>query len=228
MAIGQEGTDDYPGAGRVHAHLVPYVGYHACALHKQAYHQYGAHEGGQVKFVAHVHATEVRDDVYCVDNVATVLLVKVVPAPSVGLADEEGHSIGYGHAEHVHGKQDPEFELPRQHAQVGEGEQDAEAHQRIERWLEHYGKHLGKESGQFHSRLILLVGMPRCSRYLATVRRATSKPCCWSIRASSSSFSGALLSSWAMISLSAWCIFLMETSSSSAVLACVVKSQRKG
>ena len=46
VAVGQEGTDDYPSAGRVHADLVPHVGYHAGALHKQAYHQYGAHEGG--------------------------------------------------------------------------------------------------------------------------------------------------------------------------------------
>jgi hypothetical protein len=40
--------------------------------------------------------------------------------------------------------------------------------------LEHHGEHLCKESDQFHFLLILLVGMPRCSRYLATVRRATS------------------------------------------------------
>lgn len=100
--------------------------------------------------------------------------MQVVLAPSVALADDEGHRVRNGNAEHVHRKQDPQFELPWQHAQVCEGEQDDEAHHRIERRLEHHGEHLCKESDQFHFLLILLVGMPRCSRYLATVRRATS------------------------------------------------------
>ena len=56
MAVGQEGADDYPCASRVHADSVPHVGYHASALHKQAHHQYGAHEGGQVEISKHVHA----------------------------------------------------------------------------------------------------------------------------------------------------------------------------
>lgn len=187
VAVGQEGADDYSGTGRVHADPVPHVGYHTGALYEQAYHQYGAHEGGQIEPVAHVHAAEVRDDVYEVDYVAAVLLVKVVPAPSVGLADEEGHHIGYCHTEHVHGKQYPEFELPWQHAHVGEGEQYDESYQRIEGWLEHYGQYRGYVSCQFHALLILLVGIPSCSRYLATVRRATSKPFCCSISARTSS-----------------------------------------
>lgn len=227
VAVGQEGTDDDSGAGRVHAHPVPHVGYHACALDKKAHHQYGSHEGGQVKPVAHVHATEVRDDVYKVDDIAAVLLVQVVPAPSVGLADEEGHYIRYGYAEHIHRHQHPQLELPWHHAQVGEGEQYDEAHQRVERRLEHHGECLGYESCRCHSLLILLVGMPSCSRYLATVRRATLKPFCCSISASSSSWSGRLLSSCSMISFRAWCIFLMETSSVLA-LACVVKNHRRG
>jgi hypothetical protein len=71
-------------------------------LYHQAYHQYGSHEGGQVKSVAYVHATEVRDDVYEVDNVSTVLLMQVVLAPSVCFADEESHDIGYGYGKQIY------------------------------------------------------------------------------------------------------------------------------
>ena len=38
VAVGQEGANDDSGAGRMHAHPVPHVGYHACALDKKAHH----------------------------------------------------------------------------------------------------------------------------------------------------------------------------------------------
>ena len=82
---------------------------------------------------------------------------------------------GQTKGETIDERKNPQLERPGEETQVGETQQDERSDGRVVRGSEDCREDACYENRLFHF-LILATGMPICSLYLATVRRARLKP----------------------------------------------------
>ena len=122
--VGYQSSDDAARSCSMHADLPPYIYNDAGALDEERDADDGHEEMGHVRDGKDVHQAEVAADVDDVGCGALVALAELECAPAVKAAVDEGAQGGDAESEDIDKRKNPQLELPREEAQVGEAQQD--------------------------------------------------------------------------------------------------------
>ena len=108
----------------MHTDFPPQVDHDADALNEQRDADDGHQEVGHVSNVEDMHETEVAANINNVGNGTLVALSQFECAPSMNAAVNEDAQGGQAKREEIYKYEQPEFEHPREDAQVGKIKQD--------------------------------------------------------------------------------------------------------
>lgn len=174
---GEQSADESAHGCRMSAHLPPDVHHGAGYLYEQCRNDDAAHVAGHVQFVEHIQAGEIRQDGQDVGHHTMLPAAQMHGLPAFHAAVGKDEQLWQQDGQAVDQRQHAQLVAEGQHVQIGEHEERQEADERHVKGPEQRGKEPCYENYLFIAHFLnLATGIPSCSRYLATVRRAMGNP----------------------------------------------------
>lgn len=170
--VGNEGAYDASGTCGMHTHFPPDIHNDAGALDEQRNADDGRQEMRYVADGEEVHQAEVATNADNIRDCPLVPLPKLECAPAMNAAINVDAENRQAEGKEIDKGEQPQPEGQRKQIQVGEAEKNQRSDCRVVRRAEYSRKDACYEKNLSHF-LMRLVGYPICSRYFATVRRAT-------------------------------------------------------
>ena len=130
-----------------------------------------------MQFVEHIQAGEIRKDGQDVRNYTMFSPAQMHRLPTFHAPIGENQQLGQQDGQTVDQRQHAQLIAEGQDIQIGEHKQSQKTDQWHVKRTEQSGKEPGYQNNLFITHFLnLATGIPNCSRYLATVRRAMGKP----------------------------------------------------
>ena len=161
-------------SGSMGGNLPPDVDECADNLYQQSRHHNRSHEMGHVEALHHIDAGEVANDGDDVRHHASFAVSQLDEVPALITAVEVYEQGGEENGEQIGQQQDLELVIPGEHAEVAEQKEHYQSDDgQIERCEDHAHDAGSQDELLFSFHFLnLATGIPICSRYFVTVRRA--------------------------------------------------------